>query len=146
MGKETFKTSHKKKRKKVRNPIILTLVLPARSYGRHAAILTTSQIQATVLYYKIASTFSINASSWSKTSFALTMLRITKGRRIRYFIWFVIISVNLTTAGSAMVGWILCRLLRKSWDPLITEGTCWDPKATSNFNVVSSSRLYIHQS
>ncbi|PKS06304.1 hypothetical protein jhhlp_007052 [Lomentospora prolificans] len=92
-------------------------------YGHHAATLTPEQKQATTLYYKIASTFSITASSWS--------------RRLRYFIWFTVISVNLTKAGSAMVGWISCRPLAKSWDPLIVDGVCWDPKATSNFNMFS---------
>ncbi|KAL2105713.1 hypothetical protein VUR80DRAFT_7862 [Thermomyces stellatus] len=109
----------------------------AHGFGRHVAALSDPQLRATRLYYKVASTFNITASSWSKTSFAITMLRLTRGRRLSWFIWFVIVSVNVTKAVSAMIGWLGCTPVQKAWDPTLEGGRCWDGTAPANFNMFS---------
>jgi hypothetical protein len=114
----------------------------SNGFGTHRVLLTDDQLRATSLYTKITSTLSITASAWSKTSFALTMLRITEGRRLMtVFLWFALVSINLTKAGSATVGWIACRPLRKAWDPFVVGGTCWPPKHTADYNMFSASKL-----
>ncbi|SPN96642.1 uncharacterized protein DNG_00163 [Cephalotrichum gorgonifer] len=106
-------------------------------YGRHYVSLSDAEKRGTMLYYEICSSFSITASSWSKTSFAITILRLAKGRRLTWFIWFLIISVNLTKAVSATVGWLGCTPMRKAWDPTVVGGHCWDGKAAAHFNMFS---------
>jgi len=46
--------------------------------------------------------FSIVSAAWSKTSFAITLLRISDGWTYK-FIWFIIISVNLSLGLAAAV-------------------------------------------
>jgi len=55
----------------------------------------------------IASTLVILASLWSKTSFALTLLRFPIGWLLG-FVWFIIVSVHLIIGLSAFGLWILC--------------------------------------
>jgi len=110
----------------------------AHGFGKHKWDLDADSITATTLLQLISSTFSITASAWSKTSFALTMLRLS-GPRARHLIWFIIVTVNLTKAVSGGLGWVSCTPLYKAWEPY-AEGICWDKRAISNFNLFSGGK------
>ena len=45
-------------------------------------------------YFAICSLFCGLASAWSKSAFAITLLRLTANGICRYFLWFVLITVN----------------------------------------------------
>ncbi len=46
-------------------------------------------------YFAICSLFCGLASVWSKSAFAITLLRLTDGTsQCRYFLWFVLVTVN----------------------------------------------------
>jgi hypothetical protein len=109
-------------------------------YGHHVGVLTGPQVQATTFYYMIASTFLITASAWSKTSFAITLLRITDSKT-KKFVWFLIISMNLSKLVSAMLQWISCQPLQKSWNPLYEGGTCWDKMPVAHYNIFSGGKF-----
>jgi hypothetical protein len=64
------------------------------------------------------------SGAWSKTSFAVTLLRITEGK-MRWFVWFIIVTVNVTIAVSATIMWITCWPVEKLWYPEV-EGRCWE--------------------
>lgn len=112
----------------------------AHGFGKHRSDLDRDSITATTLLQNISSTFSITASAWSKTSFALTMLRIT-GSKTRRFIWFAIVTINLTKAASGSVAWISCTPVYKAWTPY-AEGTCWDKQSIANYNLFSGGMYY----
>jgi len=61
-----------------------------------------------LLLGKVSSTFSIGAIVLSKTSFSLTLLRITDGY-VRHFIWFVIVSMNVTMTLNLVTIWLQCK-------------------------------------
>ena len=84
----------------------------------------------------VSGTFSLVAAIWSKTSFALTLLRLTEGRT-RALVWFIMISMNIAMGLSAVFIWVQCTPVRKSWDPLI-EGTCWSPTVITRYNIFSA--------
>ncbi len=75
------------------------------------------------LVSNVAGTFSILAALWSKTSFAMTVLRISTGW-MRWAIWFIIMSMSVIMGASAMFEWIRCTPIEKNWISNI-DGTCW---------------------
>ncbi|KAI0149811.1 hypothetical protein F4776DRAFT_659708 [Hypoxylon sp. NC0597] len=63
------------------------------------------------------------SAAWSKTSFAVTLLRITNGR-IKTLLWAIIITMNVFMTVGAMSLFLQCSPVAKSWDHDI-PGTCW---------------------
>jgi hypothetical protein len=107
-------------------------------YGRH-----TYDIPLDVLIGKlpllanIGGTFSILAAVWSKTSFAITLLRIAQGW-MWAGIWCIIVSMNVAMGLSALFIWIQCTPIEKSWNPLI-EGQCFEMDIIINFLIFSAA-------
>lgn len=85
----------------------------------------------------VAGTLSIVAAVWSKTSFGITLLKITDGW-IKKLTWYCIISMNVAMGLSALFPWVSCTPIRKVWD-LYTEGTCWDPRITTYYDIFSAA-------
>ena len=92
-----------------------------------------------MLHANLAGSFSIIAAAWSKTSFAFTLLRIASGRWMPWFIWFVIISMNLALGGGVLVTWIQCWPVEKTWRTSAVEGTCWPKSIHINYNIFAAS-------
>lgn len=93
--------------------------------GSHAgsSILQQTPLQLGVL---IATVFSVLGAAWSKTSFAFTLLRITRdGSRVFYWaIWCVVITLNVVLSLNAIVQFIWCAPAEAAWNPDI-HGKCW---------------------
>ncbi|OIW28115.1 hypothetical protein CONLIGDRAFT_655703 [Coniochaeta ligniaria NRRL 30616] len=85
----------------------------------------------------LAGTFSLTAAIWSKTSFALTLLRLTQGW-LKLVVWFIIISMNIAMGLSALFVWVQCTPIEKSWNPFI-DGTCWPPYVLVHYNIFSAA-------
>lgn len=88
-------------------------------------------------------TVGIVGQSWSKTSFAMTLLRMTQGW-MAAFIWFALVSMNILFGVSAALFWVGCDPVEKRWRPLV-KGDC-DPEmsvraATFGFYVSSTASL-----
>lgn len=90
----------------------------------------------------VGGTFSITAAIWSKTSFAVTLLRLTEGVA-KYIVWFIIISMNIAMGLSALFIWAQCTPILKSWDPLV-EGTCWPAYVIVRYNIFSAGEWLNH--
>ncbi|PKS04861.1 hypothetical protein jhhlp_008225 [Lomentospora prolificans] len=89
-----------------------------------------------VLLGMCSTTLAITSQSWSKTSFALTLLSVSDGW-MSYFLWFAILSINILLGLGALFFWVSCTPLDKAWHPLV-EGTCWDPSIIIMFGIISS--------
>nr|CDP29202.1 Putative protein of unknown function [Podospora anserina S mat+] len=77
---------------------------------------------------------------WSKTSFAITILRLSpSGSVLRNIAWFVLVSMNTLMIVQAVVVWVKCNPISKNWD-LSNEGTCWDVHATNYYGVFCGMR------
>jgi hypothetical protein len=84
----------------------------------------------------VTATLSIIASIWSKTSFALTVLRLADGW-LRRLVWFLIASINVAMGVTALLAWIHCTPLEKLWDSQ-AEGTCWPREIVQYYNFFSA--------
>lgn len=94
--------------------------------GSHvgSSLLEQSPLQLGVI---IATVFSVLGAAWSKTSFAFTLLRITReGNRIIYWgIWCVVVTLNVVLSFNAIVQFIWCTPAQAAWNPNI-DGQCWN--------------------
>jgi hypothetical protein len=79
----------------------------------------------------------ILAAAWSKTSFAFTLLRITEGK-MKYFVWFIIVTVNIVLGVSATLLWVSCWPTEKLFYPDL-PGRCWSTKVGQNYQTFASS-------
>jgi rhodopsin domain-containing protein len=90
-----------------------------------------------LFYANITGVCSIIAAAWSKTSFAVLLLRFTEGWK-RKFVWFVIITVNLFLGLSALFTYVQCSPIKRLWDGTV-EGKCWDQHVIVKYNSFSSA-------
>lgn len=89
-----------------------------------------------ILLINAGGSATLTAATWSKTSFALTLLRLTEGK-VKWVLWFIIITMNIFMGLSALFNWIQCTPVNKAWDVFV-DGTCWDPKIVPRYNIFSS--------
>lgn len=87
----------------------------------------------------LAGTFSLTAAIWSKTSFALSMLRLTQGW-LKALVWFIIVSMNIAMGLSALFVWVQCTPIEKSWNPFV-DGMCWPPYVLVYYNIFSAGNV-----
>ncbi|KAH8894648.1 hypothetical protein GQ53DRAFT_716373 [Thozetella sp. PMI_491] len=80
---------------------------------------------------------SIVAAAWSKTSFAITLLRFTDGW-MRKTVWITIVTVNLFLGLSAVFTYVQCTPVQRLWD-FSVPGKCWSPNVIVTYNSFSSA-------
>ena len=91
--------------------------------GRHSWELTIDDPVTFLIILNSRATFTLTALSLTKTSFAVTLLRLTT-EKTRALVWFIIISLNITLGFSAAIPWIQCTPIAKTWNTTL-EGHCW---------------------
>ncbi|KAK2771248.1 hypothetical protein CKAH01_14397 [Colletotrichum kahawae] len=116
---------------------ILSSVNVSLGFGKHVFEINPVNFPAIGLNGQVSSTVSISAAVWSKTSFAMTLLRIEGKGWTRHLIWFAIVSMNLLMALNAMAGWVQCAPIEKNWHPDL-PGKCWDPKVAAYYGVFAA--------
>jgi hypothetical protein len=80
---------------------------------------------------------SIISLAWSKTSFSLTLLRITSPGWMKWVVWFTIISVNLVLGVNAAFQWLRCWPIAKAWDWNL-DGSCVDEKVVEVYQTFAA--------
>ncbi|KAK4460444.1 hypothetical protein QBC42DRAFT_180934 [Cladorrhinum samala] len=86
----------------------------------------------------LGASFGILAIVWSKTSFAFTILRISKDK-LRYFVIALTVVMNIAMALQLLFVWIRCNPIEKSWKLSMIEGKCWDMRTTDIYGVFAGS-------
>ncbi|KAK5661807.1 hypothetical protein OQA88_9909 [Cercophora sp. LCS_1] len=89
-----------------------------------------------LLMSNLAGTFSILAACWSKTSFAITVLRISSGW-MKGLVWVIIITVNLSLGVAVAITWGQCTPIEKIWQPLL-DGECWPKYVQIRYNTFTA--------
>ncbi|KAI7774040.1 integral membrane protein [Diaporthe eres] len=105
--------------------VIVTTVAVDAGLGKHINSVTGDTLIRTMLLSAVAQTLSILGAAWSKTSFAVTLLRLTVVSHVRYLVWFIIISLNIFLTFTAFLPLFQCTPVGRSFDPSV-EGKCWD--------------------
>ncbi|KAI1758234.1 hypothetical protein F4782DRAFT_477099 [Xylaria castorea] len=83
-----------------------------------------------ILY--ISGVFSLLAAAISKTSFALTLLRISNGW-VKCVVWFAIFTVNVVMGLSIIFNWVQCTPVEKNFNIFI-PGSCWPKETLIGYN------------
>ncbi|KAK2046282.1 hypothetical protein LZ31DRAFT_583493 [Colletotrichum somersetense] len=110
-------------------------------FGKHNWDVARDNWPWLLLYANLGGSFSIIAAAWSKTSFALTLLRITRESSehwMKRLVWFIIFSVNIALGLNVLFTWIQCRPVEKTWRTA-TPGSCWRKSIPVNYNVFATS-------
>lgn len=111
--------------------------------GHHIADVPVQNLGQIGFLGNINGTFSIFAAAWSKTSFALTLLRVMAGDKwARYFLWFAMITMNILMLNNALFQWIRCDPISKTWNPM-EPGTCWPAGVQSRYGIVAGGKAGI---
>ncbi|EFQ35364.1 uncharacterized protein GLRG_10508 [Colletotrichum graminicola M1.001] len=110
-------------------------------FGKHNWDVAQDNWPWLLLYANLGGSFSIIAAAWCKTSFALTLLRITRESSepwIKRLVWFIILSVNIALGLNVLFTWIQCWPIEKTWRTA-TPGECWRKSIPVNYNVFAAS-------
>ncbi|KAG7284921.1 hypothetical protein NEMBOFW57_009536 [Staphylotrichum longicolle] len=114
-----------------------TVLVNDFNYGMHDWDLNIYNPPRFMVIIYSRATLSITAAVWTKTAFALTLLRLTTGMT-KAFVWFIIISMNIAMGFAAMVPWIQCKPLAKGWI-MDLPGTCWAPRVGSKIWIATGA-------
>jgi hypothetical protein len=106
-------------------------------FGRHIYDIDPKNLPTIGLLGQFQASAATLATLWSKTSFGITLLRITKGFS-KGVVWFLIITMNLALSLNVLFTWIQCTPIQKAWN-VTTDGTCWDPRVNVYYGVASAS-------
>ena len=105
-------------------------------FGKNFAEIDPALVPTTRLVSVIAGFFLILTACWSKTSFALTLLRISEGWPRRWVL-FVIWSTNIVITLSGVVQWAQCWPLKKLWEQDL-DGTCLPLEFINGYNMFAA--------
>ncbi|CAH0056297.1 unnamed protein product [Clonostachys solani] len=114
------------------NSYIVTL-----GFGRHMATISTENLKTINLYTILVATFGIIATTTSKTSFALTLYRIATNNWMKYFLIFVIVSINISMNLVWIFGFAKCSPPEKVWDGSV-PGTCWNKQNLTKYQLFAA--------
>lgn len=83
----------------------------------------------------ISGSSSVVSVACSKTSFAITLLRLTDGYPwMKWVIWGLLVLLNVTHYTSALFFWVSCDPPAKTWD-IFLPGECWPAHVTVNYSL-----------
>ena len=116
---------------------IITQVGQQLGFGKRTMDIPVENLATIAIGTSVAASISCFASTFSKISFGVTLLRLTTGG-LRWFVWFCIITLFLVMIPSALNTWIQCTPLAKAWDDTI-EGTCWPASVTVNYGIFNAA-------
>lgn len=97
----------------------------SKGLGKHVQAIPEENLPAIGLIGNFIGTLSILASVWSKTSFAITLLRLLSGRWTKDLLWLGIATIHVFLIINVLFMWIRCSPAAKTWD-VYMDGTCWD--------------------
>lgn len=83
--------------------------------------------------------FGIIATTTGKTSFAITLHRISTNKYMKWFLVFVIITINVSMNLVWIFGLAKCTPLEKVFDASV-PGTCWDKNKLGKFQLFASCK------
>ncbi|KAI0025148.1 hypothetical protein F4780DRAFT_792719 [Xylariomycetidae sp. FL0641] len=103
-------------------------------YGREAA---PGHLVAMGLNGTVVGVLLVLGAVWSKTSFAVTLLRLAGGWTT-VAVWVVIATMNAFMVFSAVVNFVQCDPVAKVWNHFL-PGRCWDPEVNVGIGIAAAS-------
>lgn len=106
-------------------------------FGKHESVVSEENIYKLILLVYVAGVCTLLAAALSKTSFALTLLKLTKGR-LRAGVWAIIITLNLSLLVNLLLPFVRCSPIAAAWDSSI-PGTCFDVHITVRYSIFAAA-------
>jgi hypothetical protein len=103
--------------------ILTTLLVRDFGLGHHSYDLVILDTRRFFLILDSRATTTLTATSLTKTAFAVSLLRLTT-QKTKAFVWFLLITLNVSMCVSAMIPWIQCKPINARWDVTV-KGECW---------------------
>jgi hypothetical protein len=116
---------------------ILSQIGQFLGFGKKTADIPVQNLGILAMGLSVAASISCFASTFSKISFGVTLLRLTSGA-LRTFVWFCIITLFIVMLPSALLTWISCRPVAKAWNSTL-EGECWDGRVTVGYGIFNAA-------
>lgn len=104
--------------------------------GRHLEYVARNpnNLIKVALLSDIGEVLAILACTLSKTSFAITLLRIVVQRKMKAILWFIIVTMNFVNVLTAILVFAQCKDPRHLWDPAIPS-KCWPTHVFTNLSL-----------
>ncbi|KAH7121084.1 hypothetical protein B0J11DRAFT_56634 [Dendryphion nanum] len=117
--------------------IYTTLIHVSVNYdvGKHFHEADSVQLVTGIKFMYLGELFALLAMPTSKTSFCITLLRLTEIYWHKWIIWFIIVSVNITMWLCAALTFGQCSPVEKLWNYTL-EGECWDNRIVIYYSIV----------
>ncbi|CAK7225184.1 hypothetical protein SCUCBS95973_005775 [Sporothrix curviconia] len=106
----------------------------ALGFGHHFGDFPNDNLEKYGIFSILSGFFSILSAVCSKTSFAITLLRLTDGW-LKRVIWAIIISMNILMPLSALFLFVSCNPPAKSWNKAL-PGKCWPNNVSVIYGIV----------
>lgn len=107
--------------------------------GRHYSTVSPENKIAINRETILVALFAIMSSGLSKTSFAVTLYRLFSDKWIRFFLLFVVVTVNLFLNSVWVTGFAKCTPIEKVWDSSV-PGSCWDKQKLNKWQSFASCK------
>lgn len=117
--------------------VSLNTYITTLGMGRHYSTVSHDNKIAINKITIIVAAFGIMSSVLSKTSFAVTLYRLFNNKWMRFFLLFVVITVNLFLNSVWVTGFLKCQPVQKVWDSS-APGTCWDKQKLAKWQTFAS--------
>ncbi|KAI0869849.1 hypothetical protein GGS24DRAFT_511491 [Hypoxylon argillaceum] len=116
---------------------ISTSVAISLGWGKEPYDVPPNNPPLILLALLISGLFSILAATISKTSFALTLLRISNGW-VKFVVWFAILTINVAMGLSIIFNWVQCTPVQKNFYIFI-PGSCWPRSTLIQYNAFAAA-------
>ncbi|KAF5003893.1 hypothetical protein FDECE_9598 [Fusarium decemcellulare] len=117
--------------------VSINTYLVSLGFGRHMDTIDDDDLKTINLNTILVATFGIIATTTSKSSFAITLYRIATNQWMKYFLIFVIVSINISMNLVWIFGFAKCSPLQRVWDPSV-PGTCWNKKRLLHYQLFAA--------
>ncbi|KAH7146106.1 hypothetical protein EDB81DRAFT_842367 [Dactylonectria macrodidyma] len=116
----------------------LTTASCQKGIGMHLTDIPPDHLSEAIKLLYVGEFFAIVAVAVSKTSFAVTLLRLAERPWHSYVLWFIIVSLNSIMLLCGIFQFVQCSPTEKLWN-LGVPGACWDPRININYAIFAGS-------
>lgn len=119
--------------------VSINTYLVSLGFGRHMWTISDENKKTINLFTILVATFGILATTTSKTSFAVTLYRIATNQWMKYFLIFIIVTINISMNLVWIFGFAKCTPVERVWDKTV-PGTCWDGQKLLKYQLFAACK------
>ncbi|KAM5368768.1 hypothetical protein ACJZ2D_009322 [Fusarium nematophilum] len=119
--------------------VALAVHVVTLGFGKDVSEVDPANVPEIALVATINGIFSVFAATWSKTSFALTLIRL-QGGWINRLLWVVIVSMNIIMNLVIIFSFVKCTPAQKVWHSNM-PGKCWNPLVATYYNIFAGGEI-----